>query len=117
MRVDLRVLAVALVFALAGAGVGACLVACHTDSPIFTPPKDDPAYHCHRQDGSVNPNATWCFPVDGTHTCCPMSYSCEPPMINTTVPGCEYQGNPDNPIGNLGAAPTDKHAARMSDTP
>jgi hypothetical protein len=67
-------------------------------SPAITPKPGD--YPCHRQDGSADPNAVWCFPVDGTHTCCLENFSC------TTLEGkpvCSYDG-PARPPGDFDMA-------------
>jgi hypothetical protein len=94
--------------------LGLVVVGCHFGSPVFTPNPKDPAFHCHRQDGSVDPNAVWCFPTDGTHTCCLENYICG---TLEGQPNCEYQGNPDNGSngGDLFAAR--KPMPRMSEAP
>jgi hypothetical protein len=82
--------------------------ACNTQSPIFTPAPNDPAYHCHAADGSARVDAVWCFPVDGTRTCCPANNACVPD-------GCEFMGDPE---ATTGAAYEAKRAtARMAERP
>jgi hypothetical protein len=80
--------------------VGAFLVAlvvigCHFGEYV-TPDPHDKAYPCHRADGSADPNANWCFPVDGSHTCCPERSSC---ASLEGQPICAYQGPEVGPGG------------------
>lgn len=76
--------------------VALVVAGCHFDSPIFTPDPHDKAYPCHRADGSADPNATWCFPVDGSHTCCPERSACS---SLEGQPICAYQGPEVGPGG------------------
>lgn len=69
-------------------------VCCNTQSRVFTPDPNDKAYHCHDSSGAVIADAVWCYPEDGTHTCCPFENKC------STLEGdqiCEYIGRPDQP--------------------
>jgi len=86
-------------------------VGCHVSSPVFTPAPNDPAYPCHRSDGSSDPNANWCFPVDGTHTCCPERSTCS---SLEGQPVCSYQG-PE--VGPGGLFEVRKPAARTAERP
>lgn len=89
------------------------VIGCHFGTPVFTP--DPKKYPCHRQDGSADPNANWCFPVDGSHTCCLENYKCG---TLEGQPNCEYQGNPDNGSngGDLFGAKR-KTMPRMAESP
>lgn len=78
-------------------GLIVAIVGCDFSGPVFTPKPGD--YPCHRQDGSADPNANWCYPLDGSHTCCLQNYRCS---SLEGEPSCSYQGNPDN--GSIGAA-------------
>lgn len=80
------VLLLAVVITLIGCGV-------HTESPIFTAAPGD--YPCHNADGSARPNAVWCYPVDGTHTCCSEYDICAP------NDRCRYAGHPETLGGAL----------------
>lgn len=68
----MKVLGVALLALVVAALVGAC----NTQSPALTPKPAD--YPCHNPDGSARPDATWCYPIDHTHTCCGASEWCVP---------------------------------------
>jgi hypothetical protein len=73
--------------------------AAHSSPGPLTPdPKD---YPCHNEDGSADPNANWCYPVDGTHTCCRENNSCS---SLEGQPVCEYQGPAVGPGGNFDEA-------------
>lgn len=66
-------------------------VCCNTQSPVFTPDPKNPAYHCHDSSGAVIADDVWCYPEDGTHTCCPFEHKC------STLSGdqnCEFIGHP-----------------------
>jgi hypothetical protein len=66
--------------------------ACNTQSPVFTPDPKNPAYHCHDSSGAVIADAVWCYPTDGTHTCCPFEHQCSSLGGDQT---CEFIGRPD----------------------
>jgi hypothetical protein len=67
------------------------IVSCNGQSRVLTPDKNDPAYHCHDKDtGEVIADAVWCYPVDGTHECCPVYSECS--TLNG-VPNCPYVGS------------------------
>lgn len=86
-------------------------VGCHTESPVFTPDPHDKNYPCHRADGSADPNANWCFPVDGSHTCCPERSTCS---SLEGQPICAYQG-PE--VGPGGLFEAQRSVARMPENP
>ena len=72
------------------------LTGCHTETPVFTPnPKD---YPCHNQDGSAETDANWCYPLDGTHTCCHAGLRC------VTNNGCQVISY-DGYLPSMGASP------------
>jgi hypothetical protein len=66
--------------------IAACCSSCNTQSPIFTPPKNDPAYHCRDLQGNVLVDSTWCYPTTGTHDCCDIGGTC----LRNDPNGCEY---------------------------
>lgn len=69
------------------AAIGILFAGCHTNTWVFTP--DPKEYPCHWADGSADINADWCFPKDGTQTCCHTGFHC-------IKDGCEGNSN-DNP--------------------
>lgn len=70
--------------------ISLALASCNTQSRVFTPDPKDPAYHCHEKSGAVIVDATWCFPVDGTHTCCYDNGTCIKPDPDGMSRGCAY---------------------------
>jgi hypothetical protein len=61
-------------------------LSCNSQSPVFTPADNDPAYHCRDKNGHVLVDSTWCYPVDQTHTCCDIQGTC----LQNDPTGCEY---------------------------
>lgn len=71
----------ALAVFIAIAGILIVCTSCHEDSPIFTPATGPGTpFPCKDR-----PLDVWCFPEDGTHTCCPPSNDC---TTHGTVSGC-----------------------------
>lgn len=89
MRAMIRSLRLFLLAVVTLALVGACNV----QSPALSPADNDPLYHC-RIDGHVAADETWCFPVDGSHTCCPPSSECIPPDADGMSHGCAATEDP-----------------------
>ncbi len=72
----------------------AIFTGCHTNTWVFTPdPKD---YPCHNADGSAAMDADWCYPVDGTHTCCLGGQVCK---ANDGCVTPSYNPNSDQQLG------------------
>lgn len=66
---------------IAIAGILIVCTSCHEDSPVFTPATGPGTeFHCVGR-----PTDVWCFPEDGTHTCCPEDNDC---TTHGTVSGC-----------------------------
>jgi hypothetical protein len=80
------------------------VVGCHFSDYVHANPKD---YRCHHSDGSADVEAQWCFPMDGTHTCCAGGTFCN-----------QYGGCTDSTVyPNLEAARKRKSMPRMSESP
>lgn len=63
---------------------GSC--GCNSQSPVFTPAKDDPRWHCRDLEGNVLVDSTWCYPTTGTHDCCDIGGTC----LRNDPKSCEY---------------------------
>lgn len=74
------------------------VICCNTQSPVFTPKPNDPAYPCHLKDGTTVPDGVVCGYVSGVASCCRVNFSCQPPPFF-----CEFEGDPNWNTDTFGA--------------
>jgi hypothetical protein len=80
------------------------VVGCHFSDYVHADPK---SFHCHHSDGSADVEAQWCWPMDGTHTCCVSGTFCN-----------QYGGCTDSTVyPDLVAARKRKSIPRMAESP
>lgn len=86
LRDVLAILTIILIIVFPMIMIAIIALSCNSQSPALTPAKNDPNYHCRDDNGNVLVDSTWCYPFDGSHTCCDIGGTC----LKNDPNGCEY---------------------------
>ncbi len=100
IRDVLAILTIILIVVFPMIMIAIVALSCNSQSPVFTPAKNDPNYHCRDDDGNVLVDSTWCYPSTGTHDCCDIGGTC----LKNDPKGCEYPAVDNNYPGTYAAA-------------